>query len=95
MTTDDAGDRADFRVCIVGLWKLGQYMGWHALDGGYEVGRGVSGTYRGQARRGQRGRMTVGAGATDDREVVKRAVAGCDGVLTVLVPRGVSPLPEK
>jgi hypothetical protein len=28
-------------------------------------------------------------GATDDREVIKRAVAGCDGVLVVLVPRGV------
>jgi hypothetical protein len=28
-------------------------------------------------------------GATNDREVIKRAVAGCDGVLTVLVPRGV------
>jgi hypothetical protein len=28
-------------------------------------------------------------GATDDREVTKRAVAGCDGVLVVLVPRGV------
>ena len=28
-------------------------------------------------------------GATDDREVIERAVAGCDGVLVVLVPRGV------
>ena len=28
-------------------------------------------------------------GATDDREVIKSAVAGCDGVLVVLVPRGV------
>jgi hypothetical protein len=28
-------------------------------------------------------------GATDDREVIGQAVAGCDGVLTVLVPRGV------
>jgi hypothetical protein len=27
------------------------------------------------------GRITVAPGATDDREVVKRAVAGCDGVL--------------
>ena len=28
-------------------------------------------------------------GATDDRDVIERAVAGCDGVLVVLVPRGV------
>ncbi len=33
-------------------------------------------------------RITIVAGATDDREVVRRAVAGCDGVLTVLVPWG-------
>ena len=35
------------------------------------------------------GRMTIVPGATDDPEVIKRAVAGCDGVLVVLVPRGV------
>ena len=35
------------------------------------------------------GRITILPGATDDREVIKRAVAGCDGVLVVLVPRGV------
>jgi hypothetical protein len=33
--------------------------------------------------------MTVIPGATDDREVIERAVAGCDGVPVVLVPRGV------
>ena len=36
-----------------------------------------------------KGRITVVPGATDDREVIERAVAGCDGVLVVLVPRGV------
>jgi hypothetical protein len=36
-----------------------------------------------------KGRITVIPGATDDREVIERAVAGCHGVLTVLVPRGV------
>ena len=36
-----------------------------------------------------KGRITVVPGATDDREVIGRAVAGCDGVLVVLVPRGV------
>ena len=30
----------------------------------------------------------IAAGATNDRAVIKRAVAGCDGVLTVLVPWG-------
>jgi hypothetical protein len=34
------------------------------------------------------GRITIVPGATDDREVIERAVAGCDGVLVVLVPRG-------
>jgi hypothetical protein len=34
-------------------------------------------------------RITVIPGQTNDREVIKRAVAGCDGVLTVLVPWGV------
>ena len=34
-------------------------------------------------------RITVVPGATDDREVIERAVEGCDGVLVVLVPRGV------
>jgi hypothetical protein len=36
-----------------------------------------------------RARSTWYPGATDDREVIGRAVAGCDGVLVVLVPRGV------
>ena len=36
-----------------------------------------------------KGRITVIPGATNDREVIKKAVAGCDGVLTVLVPWGV------
>src|SRR6059036_2585240 len=35
------------------------------------------------------GRITIVSGATDDRDVIRRAVAGCDGVLVVLVPRGV------
>ena len=37
-----------------------------------------------------KGRITVIPGATDDRDVIRRAVTGCDGVLTVLVPRGVN-----
>lgn len=34
-------------------------------------------------------RITIVPGRTDDRSVIKRAVNGCDGVLTVLVPWGV------
>lgn len=34
-------------------------------------------------------RMTILPGATNDPDVIKAAVAGCDGVLTVLVPWGV------
>ena len=36
-----------------------------------------------------KGRITVFPGPTNDREVIKKAVEGCDGVLTVLVPWGV------
>jgi hypothetical protein len=36
-----------------------------------------------------KGQIKVVPGATNDPEVIKRAVAGCDGVLVVLVPRGV------
>jgi len=35
------------------------------------------------------GRISVVPGATNDRDVIRRAVEGCDGVLTVLVPWGV------
>jgi len=78
------------RVCVVGAsGKLGRYMVQHALDRGYEV----VGVCREQsvgklAEFGER--ITIVPGATDDREVIGRAVAGCDGVLVVLVPRGVN-----
>lgn len=77
------------KVCIVGAsGKLGRYMVKHALDRGYEV----VGVCRAQSA-GKldpfKGRITVVPGATNDREVIRQAVAGCDGVLTVLVPWGV------
>ena len=76
------------RVCIVGAsGKLGKYMVQHALDRGYEV--------VGVCREGSvgkldefKGRITVIPGKTNDREVIQKAVVGCDGVLTVLVPWG-------
>jgi NAD(P)-dependent dehydrogenase (short-subunit alcohol dehydrogenase family) len=85
-----ARDSTNLKVCIIGAsGKLGRYMVQHALHRGYEV--------VGVCRAGSvakldafKGRITVIPGATDDRDVIKRAVAGCDGVLTVLVPRGVN-----
>ncbi len=36
-----------------------------------------------------KGHISIVPGATNEREVIKKAVAGCDGVLTVLVPWGI------
>ena len=60
----------------------------HALDRGYEVvgvcrGKSVAKLDR------FKGRITIYPGATNDREIIKKAVEGCDGVLTVLVPWGI------
>jgi hypothetical protein len=77
------------RVCIVGAsGKLGQYMVQHALDRGYEV-VGVCREESVGKLDAFKGRITVIPGATNDREAIKRAVSGCDGVLVVLAPRGV------
>src|SRR5262245_50652156 len=77
------------KVCIVGAsGKLGQYMIQHALDRGYQV-VGVCREESVGKLDEFKGRITIVPGATDDREVIRRAVAGCDAVLVVLVPRGV------
>src|SRR4051794_24768755 len=77
------------RVCIVGAsGKLGQYMIQHCLDRDYEV-VGVCREQSVAKLDKFKGRITVVPGTTDDRDVIKTAIAGCDGVLVVLVPRGV------
>jgi uncharacterized protein YbjT (DUF2867 family) len=77
------------RVCIVGAsGKLGRYMVRHALDRGYEVVAVCREESVGKLAEFE-GRIDIVPGATDDRDVIQRAVAGCDGVLVVLVPRGV------
>lgn len=76
------------KVCIIGAsGKLGRYMVQHALDRGYEV-VGVCRARSISKLDEFKGRITVIPGATNDRAVIKQAVAGCDGVLTVLVPWG-------
>jgi hypothetical protein len=76
------------QVCIVGAsGKLGKYMVQHALNRGYEV-VGVCRERSVGKLDAFKGRITIIPGATNDREVIKKAVAGCDGVLTVLVPWG-------
>ena len=77
------------RVCIVGAsGKLGKYMVQHTLDRGYDV-VAVCREQSVPKLAEFNGRIDIVPGATDDREVIERAVAGCDGVLVVLVPRGV------
>lgn len=76
------------RVCIVGAsGKLGRYMIRHALERGYEV-VGVCREKSVAKLDEYRDRMRIVPGMTDDREVIRTAVAGCDAVLTVLVPWG-------
>jgi hypothetical protein len=60
----------------------------HALERGHEV-VGVCRTRSVSKLEAFKGRITVIPGATNDRPVIQQAVAGCDGVLTVLVPWGV------
>ncbi|HZR96778.1 MAG TPA: NAD(P)H-binding protein [Gaiellaceae bacterium] len=77
------------RVCVVGAsGKLGLYLVQHALDRGYEVVAVCREQSVGKLDRFA-ARIEIVPGATNDRDVIRRAVAGCDGVLAVLVPRGV------
>jgi NAD(P)-dependent dehydrogenase (short-subunit alcohol dehydrogenase family) len=77
------------KVCIVGAsGKLGKYMVQHSLDRGHEV-VAVCREQSVVKLAEFEGRIEILPGATDDRAVIERAVAGCGAVLVVLVPRGV------
>lgn len=77
------------KICIVGAsGKLGRYMVQLALDREYEV-VGVCRAVSVPKLDAYKDRITIIPGATNDRSVIRRAVDGCDGVLTVLVPWGV------
>src|SRR5437016_12725957 len=86
------------KVCIVGAsGKLGKYMVQHSLDRGDDV-VGVCRSASVEKLDAFKGRIAVIPGATNDRDVIKQAVAGCSGVLTVW-PHGASssiqPVPPK
>jgi NAD(P)-dependent dehydrogenase (short-subunit alcohol dehydrogenase family) len=76
------------KLCIVGAsGKLGRYMVRHALERGHEV-VGVCRAKSVGKLDAFKGRIMLVPGPTNDREVIRQAVQGCDGVLTVLVPWG-------
>ncbi len=78
------------KICIIGIsGKLGQYMVEHALAAGMEV-QGVCRPESVKKLERFGDRIKIFPGRTDDREVVSKAVANCDGVLTVLAPFGVN-----
>jgi hypothetical protein len=88
LNTANQKRRKMMKICILGAsGKLGKYMVQHALDRGYQV-VGVCRERSVSKLEAFKGGITIVPGATNDREVIKKAVAGCDGVLTVLVPWG-------
>jgi len=85
----DANEKPRLRVCVVGAsGKLGRYLVQHCLDRGHDVVAVCREQSVGKLA-DVANRVTIMPGHTDDAEVIARAVSGCDGVLTVLVPWGV------
>ena len=76
------------KVCIIGAsGKLGRHMVQHALDRNYEV-VAVCREKSVDKLKDYSDRIKIIPGATNDRKVIEKAVNGCQGVLTVLVPWG-------
>jgi len=72
------------KVCIVGAsGKLGQYMVQHALNRGYEV-VGVCREKSVGKLAAFGGRITIIPGATNDRQVIEKAVADLGAVWRLL-----------
>lgn len=80
------------KVWIIGAsgkhGQYGQYMVRHALDRGYEV-VGVCWPQSAGKLDAFDGRIPLVPGRANDPTVIAEVVAGCDGALTVRVPRGV------
>jgi hypothetical protein len=77
------------QICVVGAsGKLGRHLVRHALERGFQV---VGVCREGSIRKLDefQSRITIIPGATNNREVIKQAVADCAGVLVVLFPWGV------
>jgi len=84
-----SGIKSMKKVCIIGAsGKLGKYMVQLILDKGYEV-VAVCREKSADKLAALKDRITIVTGATNDRNIIKMAVAGCDGVLTVLAPWGI------
>ena len=78
------------KVCIIGAsGKLGKYMVRHCLDRNYDI-VGVCREKSVPKLDEFKDQIAIFPGRTNDREVIKKAVQGCDGVLTVLAPWGVN-----
>ncbi len=77
------------KICVVGAsGKLGQYLVEHALKRNYEV-VGVCREESIEKLDRFKEKIEIVPGRTNNRDVIREAVRGCDGVLTVLVPWGV------
>lgn len=77
------------KVCMIGASsKLGRYLVQHCLNRGYTVTAVCREQSVGKLE-AFADQISIAPGMTSDREVIARAVAGCDAVLTVLVPWGV------
>ena len=76
------------KICVIGAaGKLGKYLVQLALGRRYEV-VGVCRPRSAGKLEEFKDRIVIIPGATNDRAVIRHAVAECDGVLTVLVPWG-------